>query len=154
MTQPAGTSASSQLLPHDCWALMSTVHVGRLGFSTNDEQEIFPLNFIADHGSIVFRTSNSTRIMQCLDGRAVAFEADHVGADEAWSVVAKGTAAAVTGLYENLDVAELPVHPLQSGSKPIFVRILVDTISGRRFVPIDTRVWTPSELTGRHLSSE
>ena len=146
--------AIRHLLPHECWAAMGSVTVGRLGFSVDSEQEIFPLNFIADGGTIVFRTSASTRIGLCLDGRSVAFEVDGVADGTAWSVVAKGTATAVRGLYDNLEVAEVPVHPLQEGSKPRLLRIEVVAITGRRFSVADSKIWAASELSDRHVAPE
>ncbi|MFL6099413.1 MAG: pyridoxamine 5'-phosphate oxidase family protein [Actinomycetales bacterium] len=123
-----------EVLPtHECWAMMRTATLGRLGFGVDEEQEIFPLNFVVDQGTIVFRTSSSSRIGLCLDGRPVAFEADGLTDGQAWSVVAKGHAKEIRTLEDSVLAAELPVQPLQAGSKPRLVRITPDALTGRRF---------------------
>jgi nitroimidazol reductase NimA-like FMN-containing flavoprotein (pyridoxamine 5'-phosphate oxidase superfamily) len=114
--------------------MLRTATLGRLGFAVDDEVELFPLNFAVDQGSIVFRTSSSSRIGLCLDGRGVAFEADGVSEGSAWSVVVKGHAKEIRALEDSLAAAELPVHPLQHGAKPRFVRITPNALTGRRFV--------------------
>lgn len=140
------------LQPHECWSALRTVDLGRLGFAGEGEQELFPLNFVVDQGSVVIRTSSTSRIGLCLDGRPVAFEADGRAEGVAWSVVVKGRAKPVTGLYESLDAAQLPVHPAQSGSKPRLVRIVPDTITGRRFMVSDPTAWDTA-LTSAHRSA-
>jgi uncharacterized protein len=118
---------------HECWAMLRTATLGRLAFAVDEEVEIFPLNFAVDQGSVVFRTSSSSRIGLCLDGRGVAFEADGLIDGQAWSVVVKGHAKEIRSIEDSLAAAQLPVHPLQAGSKPRLVRIVADALTGRRF---------------------
>jgi nitroimidazol reductase NimA-like FMN-containing flavoprotein (pyridoxamine 5'-phosphate oxidase superfamily) len=139
---------------HECWAAMRTGTLGRLGFSVDGEQEIFPLNYVIDQGTIVFRTSASSRIGLCLDGRGVAFEADGVADGLAWSVVVKGRAKAITGLYDSIAAAELPVHPLQPGQKPRLVRITADAVTGRRFPVADDSTWDTPITAARRAAPE
>lgn len=134
MNAAAAPTAVEPLPTHECWAMLRTATLGRLAFALDEEVEIFPLNFAVDQGSIVFRTSSSSRIGLCLDGRGVAFEADGLVDGQAWSVVAKGHAKEIRSLEDSLAAAELPVHPLQHGAKPRFVRVTPDALSGRRFV--------------------
>ena len=162
MNEPSGEWAVEQLPPHECWAAMRTVSLGRLGFSVEEEQEIFPLNYVIDQGTIVFRTSSSSRIGLCLDGRGVAFEADGFaeGVTEgtaggmAWSVVVKGHAKAITGLYDSIAAAELPVHPLQPGDKPRLVRITADAVTGRRFPVVHGATWDTPTTAARRAAPE
>ena len=62
--------------------------------SIADRPEIFPINFVVDHGTVVFRTAEGTKLAGAVQGDAVAFEADGYERDtgEAWSVVVKGHA--------------------------------------------------------------
>jgi uncharacterized protein len=158
MNQANAESAIEQMPPHECWAAMRTVSLGRLGFSVDDEQEIFPLNYVIDQGTIVFRTSSSSRIGLCLDGRGVAFEADGfaegVTDGRAWSVVVKGHAKAITGLYDGIAAAELPVHPLQPGDKPRLVRITADAVTGRRFPVVEGATWDTPTTAARRAAAE
>jgi nitroimidazol reductase NimA-like FMN-containing flavoprotein (pyridoxamine 5'-phosphate oxidase superfamily) len=154
MNEPNVETSVEQLPPHECWAAMRTVNLGRLGFSVDEEQEIFPLNYVIDQGTIVFRTSSSSRIGLCLDGRGVAFEADGLIDGMAWSVVVKGHAKAIKGLYDSLQAAELPVHPLQPGDKPRLVRITADAVTGRRFTVVDGATWDTPTTAARRAAPE
>jgi nitroimidazol reductase NimA-like FMN-containing flavoprotein (pyridoxamine 5'-phosphate oxidase superfamily) len=154
MTKPPVDSSVMQMPSHECWAAMRTVNLGRLGFSVGAEQEMFPLNYVIDQGTVVFRTSSSSRIGLCLDGRGVAFEADGITDDMAWSVVVKGHAKEITGLYDSIAAAELPVHPLQPGHKPRLVRITADAVTGRRFPMVDGATWDTQTTAARHAAPE
>lgn len=154
MTKPPVDSSVMQMPSHECWAAMRTVNLGRLGFSVDVEQELFPLNYVVDQGTIVFRTSSSSRIGLCLDGRGVAFEADGFADGMAWSVVVKGHAKEITGLYDNIAAAELPVHPLQPGEKPRLVRITADAVTGRRFPVVDGATWDTPTMSARRAALE
>jgi uncharacterized protein len=134
MNTAASLAAVEQLPTHECWAMLRTATLGRLAFAVDVEQEIFPLNFAVDQGSVVFRTSSSSRIGLCLDGRSVAFEADGFTDGRAWSVVVKGHAKEIRSIEDSIAAAELPVHPLQAGSKPRLVRVIPNALTGRRFV--------------------
>ena len=80
--------------PDVCWNLLRSAEVGRLAVSIKDQPDIFPINFVVDHGTVVFRTAEGTKLAAAVLGRGVAFEADgfDAGAGEAWSVVIKGRA--------------------------------------------------------------
>src|SRR6476659_10821448 len=90
-----------------CWALLRTTTVGRLAVWVGDHPDIFPLNYAVDHGTLVFRTGEGTKLGGALGEVPVALEADGVDAVSgmAWSVVVKGKAAAVTGIEGVLDTA-------------------------------------------------
>jgi nitroimidazol reductase NimA-like FMN-containing flavoprotein (pyridoxamine 5'-phosphate oxidase superfamily) len=134
--QPVAT-----LEPPDCWAALRTTERGRLAFTVGDQVEVFPINFVVDHGTVVFRTSSTSLIAQVLDGRPVAFEADGRTDDNDWSVVVKGQAREITGLYESIEAAELPIHPEQGGRKSRLGRISPSDITGRRFAVAVPQTW-------------
>ena len=94
--------------------------------------DIFPINHVVDHGSIVFRTAPGTKLSGIAEGM-VAFEVDGGDADEVWSVVVKGRALRIEEPYKIIDATELPLYPWQEGAKPIFVRIEATEVTGRRF---------------------
>ena len=50
------TSASTVLPEHTCWMLLRSVEVARLAVSVDDRPDIFPVNFVVDHGTVVIRT--------------------------------------------------------------------------------------------------
>jgi uncharacterized protein len=127
--------------PPECWAALRTADLGRVSFSVDGQPEIFPINYVVDGGTVVFRTSTISKIAAALDGRPVAFEADGHTDGLAWSVVVKGQAREVVGLYDSLAVAELPLHPQQAGHKDRLARITPSEITGRRFIVADPQTW-------------
>jgi nitroimidazol reductase NimA-like FMN-containing flavoprotein (pyridoxamine 5'-phosphate oxidase superfamily) len=126
-----------------CWKLLRSAPVGRLAVIVDDRPQIFPVNYVVDHATVVFRTADGTKLTASARGSAVAFEID--GYDEAtrqaWSVVLKGQAAEIRGLHELLDTMHLPLAPWQSDPKHRFVRIDPDEVSGRRFAVTDPADW-------------
>lgn len=116
------------------WALMRQEVVGRVCVVVEEQPDIFPVNFLVDHGSIVFRTAAGTKLAAAI-GKPVAFEVDsyELSNGEAWSVVVKGTAREVVRLHELIDSLELPLFPWHAAPKPQVVRIEPTMISGRRF---------------------
>ena len=123
-----------ELSPQDSWALLRHASLGRLALIVDGQPDIFPVNHVVDQGTVVFRTAAGTKLAGAV-GHRVAFEADgyDIGTASAWSVVVKGTAQAVTRMYEVLDVSELPLYPWHSAPKPHFIRIEPDSITGRLF---------------------
>ena len=131
---------------HECWELLRGVSVGRLAVWVDDHPDIFPINYTVDHGTLVFRTGDGTKLQAATGDTPVAVEADGVDADTgiAWSVVIKGQAAPVRNQQEVLETVGLQLFPWQSGRKEHFVRITPDTVTGRRFkVAPPLTWWTP-----------
>jgi uncharacterized protein len=153
MTNVQPTDASHESVEHldssQCWDLLRQVSVGRLAVWVDDHPDIFPLNYTVDHGTLVFRTGEGTKLGGALGESAVALEADGVDATSglAWSVVVKGKAAALKSTEEILDSASLYLFPWQAGQKDNFIRITPDSITGRRFrVTAPLTWWT--QLSG------
>lgn len=128
---------------HQCWKLLRTVSVGRLAVWVDDHPDIFPLNYTVDRGTVVFRTAEGTKLDAALGETPVALEADGVDADSgmAWSVVVKGTAAAVLATEEVLDTAALFLFPWQTGTKDHFIRVTPGSITGRQFKVTPPMTW-------------
>jgi len=126
--------------PHECWTLLRGSVVGRLAISIANHPDIFPINYVVDHGTVVFRTAEGTKLAGAVLGTGVAFEADGLdtNAKEAWSVVVKGRATEIHALHELFDAADLPLFPWLAGPKHCFVRIVPDEVTGRRFHVVDS----------------
>jgi uncharacterized protein len=131
---------------NECWSLLRTAVLGRLAISIANHPDIFPINYVVDHGTVVFRTAEGTKFAGAVLGSTVAFEVDGLDtfAGEAWSVVVKGRAAELKGLHELFDAADLPLFPWVAGPKHRFVRIVPDEVTGRRFRVVDAPTDTPS----------
>lgn len=128
---------------HECLALLRTGVVGRLAVSVDDLPDIFPINYVVDRGTVVFRTSEGTKLGGALLGRGVAFEVDGYdpGVGEAWSVVVKGFAVEIEQMHQYFDALDLPLFPWHAGRKHRFVRIEPVEFSGRRFEVLGHEAW-------------
>ncbi len=133
-TDTEAAAPTLDLSPSQAWALLRENQLGRLAVVTETGPDIFPVTFVVDRGSVVFRTAAGTKL-DASDGKQVALEVDGVDAVEgsAWSVVVKGGAREVLGLHESLDALFLPLTPLHPAAKPHLVRIEVTAITGRWF---------------------
>jgi uncharacterized protein len=132
------------LSTNTCFDLLRSETVGRLAVSIRELPDIFPINFVVDHGSVVFRTAEGTKLAASVHGRGVAFEVDGLdaGAGQAWSVVLKGQAVEIERMYDLLDALDLPLFPWHASPKHRFVRIEPVEITGRRFHVVDPAVWS------------
>ena len=125
---------TTDVLPEaECWNLLRQGVIGRLAVTTDDGPDIFPINYVVDHGSIVFRTA-AGRKLSWSAGQAVAFEVDGYddGDATAWSVVVHGRGREIRETDEAIDALALPLFPWHSGPKPRFMRVEVAEVTGRR----------------------
>lgn len=107
--------------------------VGRVGFVDGGHPVVLPVNYLADADSVVFCTAQGTSL-DVPDGVRVAFEVDqsHPLEHSGWSVLVRGTAAAVTDAEE---LEALRRGPLRTWARRVperWVRIGIDEVSGRR----------------------
>lgn len=142
MTTPSPPPAA-KLSGSESWCLLREAVVGRLAVVVDGEPDIFPVNYLVDHGSIVFRTAEGTKLAASV-GAPVAFEVDGYdpSTGEAWSVVVKGTAREVKKLYDVLDALELPLFPWHAAPKRRIVRVEPGVVSGRRFQAVTQNAWS------------
>ena len=135
--------AATELSPTQSWDLVRSAVLGRLAVAV-DGPDIFPVNHVVDHGTVVFRTAAGTKLMAAVD-RPVAFEVDgyDLATASAWSVVIKGYAVEITRRDEALDAMTLPLFPWHQGPKGHFVRIEPESVTGRRF-PVTGGVREPA----------
>jgi uncharacterized protein len=129
------TGDMEQLTTDRCWELLTSAEVGRLAVCLGPFPDIFPVNFVVDERSIVFRTAEGTKLAGAVLGQAVAFEVDGYDPDrgEAWSVVAKGPAIELGTMVDLFAADDLPLFPWHASPKPRYVRIRPEEVTGRRF---------------------
>ncbi|KAA0978627.1 pyridoxamine 5'-phosphate oxidase family protein [Paeniglutamicibacter gangotriensis] len=132
-----------KLESNQCLELLRAVSVGHLAVSSNDMPQIFPVNFTIDHGTVVFRTGEGTKLKTLRAQPRVAFQADGVNQETgvAWSVMVQGEAELFGGIEETLDSFNLMLFPWESGPKDQFVRIVPTSMTGRRFKVADPLTW-------------
>lgn len=125
-----------EMLPRpECFRLLSSQTVGRLGFLVGDQPLVLPINFAVVRDVVVFRTGRGSKLHAAV-GTKVAFEVDEVDttAGDGWSVVVQGVAEEITHADHWFDEA------LRRGAAPSwvsaatghYVRIIPHVISGRR----------------------
>lgn len=140
---------------HACWALLRSVSVGRLAVCVDDQPDIFPVNFIVDHGTIVFRTGPGSKLTAAVACPSVAFEADGYQPDvgEAWSVVVKGRAEQITR-DDLMDTVRFPLFPWHAGPKQRFIRVAPAEVTGRQFHIVDRAEWRAPRTDTRPSARE
>lgn len=133
-----------ELNASECWEQLraneqSGGGVGRIAVAIMNHPDIFPINYVVEHGGVVFRTAEGTKLAAAVLGESVAFEADGYDPDagEAWSVVVKGRAVELEQVLDRFDAADLPLFPWHAGPKHRFVRIDPEEVTGRRFVVVE-----------------
>jgi nitroimidazol reductase NimA-like FMN-containing flavoprotein (pyridoxamine 5'-phosphate oxidase superfamily) len=117
----------------ECWRLLRTQDVGRLSVVVEGEPDIFPVNYVVDHGSIVIRTAAGRKLAASVRG-AVAFEVDELHGSDAsvWSVVLRGRATEIRDKDEVMAVLALGLVTWHVGRKPRFLRLVPWATTGRR----------------------
>ena len=116
-----------------CWDLLASQDVGRLATAVQGMPEIFPLNFVVDGESVVFRTAEGSKLVELVINEQVAFEVDGWNDNSGWSVVIKGSAGVVESGEAHDRAEALPLRPWVPTIKTNFVRITPTEITGRRF---------------------
>jgi Predicted flavin-nucleotide-binding protein len=140
--QDAKESGAVEVLDvEQCWALLSSVEVGRLAVAAAGDVDIFPLNFAVDNGTIMIRTAEGTKLVELVLAGRVAFEVDGYDPDhgQAWSVVVKGAVELLDRFDDIYRAQDLPLFPWNASPKERFVRIIPAKLSGRRFTVKQTR---------------
>lgn len=145
-----------QLSMDQCWVLLDTEVVGRLALIVDGHPEIFPVNFVLDRRSIVFRTAGGTKLWGAMTTKPVAFEIDGYDPHEqhAWSVVARGEAELIESQDEKNAVDSRLLEPWQVGDKDFYVRLAPKALTGRRFKVNKPHLWTTRLSDPRRTSFE
>ena len=117
----------------ECWNLVSSRTLGRLVTSVDGQPEIFPVNFVVQHRTVLFRTAEGTKLISTAINNNVLFEVDDHNVLDGWSVIIKGVARTLR-TNEEIDEAErAQLLPWTATVKQHFVRIRPMSITGRRF---------------------
>lgn len=91
-SQPVTTMTTDQ-----CWAAVSRMALGRLVTVIDDEPDIFPVNYVVQQRTILFRTAPGVKLLGVQRNPRVAFEVDDHTVGTGWSVIVRGEAGVVTG---------------------------------------------------------
>lgn len=134
MTFQSQDHVGNTILPaHECWDLLRGATLGRLVTAVDGNPEIFPVNYVVQRKTILFRTAGGTKLVSTAINNHVVFEVDDHTVAEGWSVIVKGTARSVR---TDEDIAEAERAQLLSwtdSEKTHYVRVLAESVTGRRF---------------------
>ena len=133
----AATSQTGQpvtiLSATESWDLLASVALGRLVTSVDGQPEVFPVNFVVQHRTVLFRTAEGTKLVSAAINNRVLFEADDHDAGEGWSVIVKGMARMLRTAQEIEEAERAQLLPWTATLKQHYVRIQPVSITGRRF---------------------
>lgn len=123
-----------EILPEsECWNLLGSVSLGRLVTTAEGHPEIFPVNFVVQNRTLLFRTAQGTKLVSTAVNHDVVFEVDDHNAAEGWSVIVRGVARTVND-DDDLEQAERAhLLPWTAHAKDHYVRVLPRRVTGRRF---------------------
>jgi len=117
----------------EAWNLLSGVSLGRLVTSFGGKLEIFPVNFVTQRHTVLFRTAEGTKLFTTVMNDQVLFEADDHTVADGWSVIIRGTASLLTAADDIRAAERAQLMPWVATEKLRYVRITPDEVSGRQF---------------------
>jgi nitroimidazol reductase NimA-like FMN-containing flavoprotein (pyridoxamine 5'-phosphate oxidase superfamily) len=118
----------------ESWDLLKSAALGRLVTNVGGELEIFPVNFVTQGRTVLFRTAEGTKLFGTVMNDNVLFEVDDHNVVEGWSVIIRGTARVLTAADEIHEADRAQLLPWIATEKLRFVRITPNEVSGRRFI--------------------
>ncbi len=133
-TTDAPQAPITELTEKDSWELLSSVSLDRLVTTVAGWTEIFPVNFVVQDRTLLFRTAEGTKLLTSVLNEHVVFEADDHNVAEGWSVVLRGTAHLLSTSEEIEKAERAGLYPWVATQKLRFVRVTPETLTGRRFV--------------------
>lgn len=122
------------ILPvHECWELLGGLALGRLVTYADGQPDIFPVNYVVQRRTVLFRTAAGTKLVSSAINNKVLFEVDDHNVAEAWSVIVRGTARSLHTPEELEEAERAQVLPWTRPEKTHYVRIVPQSVTGRRF---------------------
>ncbi|MHC9296760.1 pyridoxamine 5'-phosphate oxidase family protein [Mycobacterium sp. LTG2003] len=126
-------SPVSVLSEDESWRLLASVALGRFVTTIGTRLEIFPVNFVVQRRTVLFRTAEGTKLITAVMSDRVAFEADDHNIINGWSVIVRGTAELLESPEDIAAAERAQLLPWTATEKRRFVRITPQEISGRYF---------------------
>jgi nitroimidazol reductase NimA-like FMN-containing flavoprotein (pyridoxamine 5'-phosphate oxidase superfamily) len=126
-------SPVTELSTDECWQLLGAHEVGRLATTAGGVLDIFPIAYVVEDESLVFRTGPGTKLLELTINENVALEIDHYDDVAGYSVVVHGHAHQLDTMSEVDDAKALGIPELFPTERPRVVRINPTEITGRRF---------------------
>src|SRR3954464_1064523 len=121
------------LSDHESWDLLKSVALGRLITQIGERVEIFPVNFVTQNHTVLFRTAEGTKLFGTVMNDNVVFEVDDHNVAGGWSVIIRGTARVLWGADDIHEADRAQLLTWTATEKLRYVRITPDQLTGRRF---------------------
>ncbi len=126
------TTPTQALDEAQSWQFLTEHRIGRLAIVIGGEPDIFPVNYVVDGRSIVFRTAEGSKMLARRAGRPDAPSRSTSGTARGRGQRA-GARAAREPTRADQSVEQLPLTPWVATLKAHWVRLDVDEIAGRAF---------------------
>ncbi|MEO8093614.1 MAG: pyridoxamine 5'-phosphate oxidase family protein [Pseudolysinimonas sp.] len=126
------TPPIARLTEAECWAFLHRSGRGILATAADAHADIFPVNYLVDGRTLLFRTATGTKLDEVEAAPNVAFEIDGHDGDGYWSVVIRGTAELLSDEVDIIGSGALELVTWTHGEKRNFVRITPTSVQGRR----------------------
>jgi uncharacterized protein len=117
----------------ESWRRLGSAPLGRLVTSFAGEPEIFPVNYVVQERTVLFRTSEGTKLFSAVANSTVVFEADDHNIAEGWSVIVRGRAKMLRTDAEIQEAERAHLTPWTATPKTHYVRLIPSEITGRHF---------------------
>lgn len=143
MREHAVAPKADILTAEQCWKMLAETSIGRLAVTVDGRPDVFPVNYKIDGESLIFRTGAGTKLEAIAEDANVALESDAVSAEFgiAWSVVVKGRAEHASLESPALNSTVRGLFPWQGVGKNHLIRIVPETVTGRRFTLDASMTW-------------
>lgn len=115
------------------WELLSSMAPGRLITNFAGEPEVFPVNYVVQDHTVLFRTAPGTKLVSAVANRAVVFEVDDHNVAEGWSVIVRGNARLLQTDADIRLAERAQLLPWTATLKPHYVRITPTEVTRRSF---------------------
>ncbi|MEO5921261.1 MAG: pyridoxamine 5'-phosphate oxidase family protein [Pseudolysinimonas sp.] len=126
------TLTETRIPESECWALLLRSGRGVLATAADSKADLFPVNYLVDGRTLLFRTAAGAKLDQVTEAPDVAFEIDGHDPRSYWSVVIRGTAERLSDDVDIIGSGALELVSWTRGDKRNFVRITPTSVQGRR----------------------
>ena len=135
----------SVLSEEECYRLLRSQTVGRLGVIADGYPLIFPVNYVMNRSSVLIRSRPGTKLTAA-DRQNVTFQVDKINSVEesGWSVLLRGQGEVVSAGPRDairMSAERSGLKPWVPGDDFQLVRVIPNGISGRRISPSAVNDW-------------
>lgn len=116
-----------------CWRFVAGGGVARLATADDDGVDITPIDVLARHRMLYFRTAPGSKLERISEHPRVAVELDGLDGGVRWSVVVRGRAERLDTDSDIEESGVLELRTAHPSAKENYVRVRPDAISGREF---------------------